>query len=186
MTEELHCWNQHICQIMRRKSGIFERVLQLCKKKILNVYADRRTNIQKYLYLKNAWGFDIYWQGCFTRYSVSYVLYKYWSRYMYYTTKFNSSKILYFGTFSQQQHYLNRCHCCKFVNPQNLFYSNHSKKKTITDDYHDDQRVNGGWTLASIRENVFSGMRTYRFWTNLKWQNLYLDSYYLDLKNAAR
>lgn len=54
---------------------------------------------------------------------------------MYYTTKFNSSKILYFGTFSQQQHYLNRCHCCKFVNPQNLFYSNHSKKKrsqTIT------------------------------------------------------
>ena len=135
MTEELHCWNQHICQIMRRKSGIFERVLQLCKKKILNVYADRRTNIQKYLYLKNAWGFDIYWQGCFTRHSVSYVLYKYWSRYMYYTTKFNSSKILYFGTFSQQQHYLNRCHCCKFVNPQNLFYSNHSKKKrsqTIT------------------------------------------------------
>lgn len=43
-----------------------------------------------------------------------------------------------------------------------------------------------GWTLASIRENVFSGMRTYRFQTNLKWQILYLDSYYLDLKNVAR
>lgn len=71
------------------------------------------------------------------------------SRYMYYTIKFNSCKILYFSTFSQQ-HYLNHSHCCKFLSPQNLCYSNHSKKKKkkcsnayITDDYHDDQRVNG-------------------------------------------
>lgn len=50
------------------------------------------------------------------------------SRYMYYTIKFNSCKILYFSTFSQQ-HYLNHSHCCKFLSPQNLCYSNHSKKK---------------------------------------------------------
>lgn len=113
------------------------------------------------------------------------------SRYMYYTIKFNSCKILYFSTFSQQ-HYLNHSHCCKFLSPQNLCYSNHSKKKKksvvtrISQTITMTINVLTGWTLASIRENVFSGMRTYRFQTNLKWQILYLDSYYLDLKNVAR
>lgn len=109
------------------------------------------------------------------------------SRYVYYTIKFNSCKMLYFSTFSQQ-HYLNHSHCCKFVSPQNvcLIILKKNVLTRISQTITMTINVLMGWTLASIRENVFSGMRTYRFETNLKWQILYLDSYYLDLKNTAR